>query len=254
MAPGFFLSVTCAEDLAFIREEEAAAAVAGTFVGDFRVRAQKAACEGWPIRDLGADHRSLVVSDVPALLISGERDPATPVADARRVARSLKRARHLVIADGGHGIDGMRGEDCYAGLVTAFIEAGTTEGLDTSCIARLRRPEFALTSVLSAGDDPEAVVTVTQADLERLPGSYANQEMGFAFKVELLEGQLRVSVTEGPPFPPFRLIPTSPTRFRVEGEGLAPGLMVGFQVTEGMATALIVAQPGMPEVVMPRTE
>ncbi len=254
IAPGFFLSVTCAEDLAFIREEEVAAAVAGTFVGDFRVRAQKAACEGWPTRDLGADHRSLVVSNVPALLISGERDPATPAAGAARVARTLKRARHLVIADGAHGIDGMLGEDCYAGLVTAFIEAGTAEGLDTSCLARLRRPEFALTSVLTAGDDPEAVVTVTQADLERLPGSYANQEMGFTFKVELLEGQLRVSVTQGPPFPPFLLIPTSPTRFRAEGEGLAPGLMVGFQVTDGKATALIVAQSGMPEVVMTRTE
>jgi pimeloyl-ACP methyl ester carboxylesterase len=254
MAQGFFLSVTCAEDLAFIREEEAAAAVAGTFVGDFRVRAQKAACEGWPTRDLGADHRSLLVSDVPALLISGERDPATPAADARRVARSLKRARHLVIADGGHGIDGMRGEDCYAGLVTAFIEAGTTEGLDTSCIARLRRPEFALTSVLSPGAPEAEEVTVTRAGLERLPGIYANQDMGLTVRVELQESQLRVSITAGPPFPPFRLIPVSPTRFRAEGEGLAPGLMVGFQMTEGKATAFILAQPGMPEAVLPRTE
>ncbi|HKH45019.1 MAG TPA: hypothetical protein VKM72_10190 [Thermoanaerobaculia bacterium] len=35
---GLYLSVTCAEDVAFIREEEIPAAVAGTFLGDFRIR------------------------------------------------------------------------------------------------------------------------------------------------------------------------------------------------------------------------
>ncbi|HEV7784540.1 MAG TPA: alpha/beta fold hydrolase, partial [Thermoanaerobaculia bacterium] len=35
-AIGFYQSVTCAEDIAFIRDEEVAPAVAGTFLGDFR--------------------------------------------------------------------------------------------------------------------------------------------------------------------------------------------------------------------------
>jgi pimeloyl-ACP methyl ester carboxylesterase len=249
LADGFYQSVTCAEDLAFIRDEEIAPAVAGTFLGDFRVRAQKAACEGWPIRDLGPDVHAPVISDVPALLISGERDPATPASEAARVARTFERSRHLVIADGAHSMDGMQGADCLLRLITRFIEAGSVEGLDTSCIAGIRRPEFALRSVLTSAD-PE--MPVNQADLERLPGSYANQEMGLTLKVDLGEGQLHVSVTQGPPFPPFLLIPSSPTRFRVQGEGLAPGLTVAFQVAEGKATALIMAQPGVPEVVLQR--
>jgi pimeloyl-ACP methyl ester carboxylesterase len=248
-ADGFYQSVTCAEDLPFIRDEEIAPAVAGTFLGDFRVRAQKAACEGWPVRDLGPDVHTPVVSDVPALLVSGERDPATPASEAARVAHALRRSRHLIIADGAHNMDGMEGGDCLLRLITRFIEAGAAEGLDTSCIAGMRRPEFALRSVLTSVD-PETAVT--QADLERFPGSYANQEMGLTFKVDLRESQLHVSVTQGPPFPPFLLIPSSSTRFRVEGEGLAPGLVVAFQVTEGKATALIVAQPGVPEVVLQR--
>jgi pimeloyl-ACP methyl ester carboxylesterase len=155
-AIGFLLSVTCAEDLAFIRDEEITAAMAGTFLGDVRAHTHKAACEAWPIRDLGEDLRSPVVSGVPALLISGERDPSTPAAGAARVARTLKRSRHLIIADGAHSLDGMQGADCIPRLIAAFIEAGTAEGLDTSCIAHLRRPEFALSSGTS-----EAEVTVT---------------------------------------------------------------------------------------------
>jgi hypothetical protein len=76
--------------------------------------------------------------------------------------------------------------------------------------------------------------------------------MGFEFKIDLVESRLRLSFVEGPPFPPTLLIPTSPTRFRVEGEGLAPGLALDFQVTEGKATALTILQPGKPEVVMTR--
>ncbi|HKI03401.1 MAG TPA: hypothetical protein VKK31_15585 [Thermoanaerobaculia bacterium] len=102
------------------------------------------------------------------------------------------------------------------------------------------------------GTAAEPEVAVAKADLERLPGSYANGEMGFAFKVDLQEGRVRLTITQGPPFPPALLIPTSPTHFRWEGEGLAPGLAVSFQVTGSKATSLTVIQPGKPEVVMKR--
>src|SRR6185369_1270667 len=252
-AEGFYQSVTCAEDVRFIRDEEVAPAVAGTFLGDFRIRRQKAACEGWPARDLGANLLSPVLPDVPALLISGERDPATPAAGAERVARALKRSRHLVIADGAHGTEGMTGDSCLFRMIEAFIEAGATERLDTSCVAGIRRPEFVL-KLNSTEVKIEPEVTVAKADLERLPGSYAAEEMGLSVKVELVEGRLRLTVIEGPPFPPSLLIPTSSTRFRWEGEGMAPGLSVAFQVTGGKATALNVVQPGKPELVMKRSE
>lgn len=232
LAEGLFQSVSCAEEVALIRGGEIAPAVAGTFLGDFRVRRQKAACEGWPVRDLGPDLRAPVVSDVPALLISGERDPATPPSYAERAARTLKRARRVVVPDGSHYLDGMQGGGCVEGLVAAFIEAGTAEGLDTSCVARMRRPDFDLPAV-----------KVARADLERLPGSYLNEEMGLALEVVLQGDGLRVSVLKGTPFPSARLVPTSPTRFRWEGDGMAPGLALVFQVADGKATALSVVQP-----------
>jgi len=249
---GFYQSVTCAENIAFIRDAMVAPAVAGTFLGDFRVRRQKAACEGWPIRRLGPAFRAPVISNVPSLLISGERDPATPAAEGERVARTLKRARRVVVADGAHDTEGMKGNGCLLRMIDAFIVAGASEGLDSSCVAGMRRPEFVLRLNSSKVKiDPE--VTVARADLERLPGSYAAEEMGLAVKVELLKSQLRISVTQGPPFPPSFLIPTSPLRFRWEGKGTAPGLNVMFQVVGGKAIALTVIQPGKPELVMKRS-
>jgi len=242
MADGFYQSVTCAEDVAFIREDDIAPAVAGTFLGDFRVRLQKAACEGWPTRDLGKDIQAPVVSDVPALLISGERDPATPKENAAEVVRTLKRGRHLIIADGAHSTDGMHGNDCLSGLFAAFIEAGAAEKLDVSCIAGMRRPDFAL----SLGD---LEVTLPRADLERLAGSYADKESGLAAKVDLLGDRVRVSLSEG-----FQvlLVPIAPNRFRLEGMG--PEQIVTFRLTGGRATALVLSQPGRPDLVMPRAE
>jgi pimeloyl-ACP methyl ester carboxylesterase len=243
IAQGLYQSVTCAEDVAFLRDEEIAPAVTGTFLGDFRIRRQKAACEGWPARDLGPDLHTPVVSDVPALLLSGERDPATPAANGERAVRSLKRGRHVVVADGAHSTNGMQGADCLSGLTAAFIEAGTADGLDTSCVARMRRPEFEL---------PE--VTVARAGLAGLQGTYQKKEMGLAIKVDLREDHLLLTILQGPPFAPALLAPTSPTRFRWEGEGLAPGLAIAFEVTEGKATALNIVQPGKPLVVVKRSE
>lgn len=239
---GFYQSVTCAEDVAFIREEEIGPAVAGTFLGDFRVRLQKAACEGWPTRDLGPETRKPVVSDVPALLISGERDPATPAENGETVVRTLKRGRHFVIADGGHSSQGMSGGDCISNRIAAFIEAGSAEGLDTSCIAQMRRPDF----FLSFGD-PE--VTVSRADLERLVGSYADKETGLVAKMDLVGSRLRITFSDG-----FQLllIPTSPTRFRFEG--MAPGRTLTFQMAGGKATAVTQSGPGEPDLVLKRSE
>lgn len=241
-AEGFFQSVTCSEDVAFIRDEEIAAAVAGTFLGDFRVRRQKDACAGWPTRDLGADFHSPVVSDVPVLLISGERDPATPASNAEQVARTLKRSRRVVVADAAHGVDGMEGEDCEPSLIVAFIESGAAEGLDTSCIARIRRPDF----VLSFGD-PE--VKVARIDLERLAGSYVGRNSRPTARVDIIAGRVRFGIGQGPR---YLLIPTSPTRFRVEG--LPPGHKLTFQVTGRRATGLILSQPGRPDLEMKRSE
>jgi hypothetical protein len=239
-ADGFYQSVTCAEDVAFIRDEEVAAAVAGTMLGDFRIRQQKAACEGWPTRDLGPEILKPVVSDVPALLISGERDPVTPRSNGEKVVRTLKNGLHLIIADAGHSTQGMGGNDCLDRVMDSFIAAGTIQGLDTSCVARMRRPDF----LLSPGD-PE--VKLTRADLERLAGTYEDAASGQIAKASVVGNRLRVTLDGTPAL----LVATSPTRFRIEG--FSPEMAVVFQLAGGRAIGMTMIRPGAPDVEMKRS-
>ena len=143
-ADGSFLAITCAEDVSFIREAEIPAAVSGTFLGDFRIRRQQAACRQWSAARLGPEFQAPTVVDAPTLLISGERDPVTPPSHSEKVLRHLRRGLHVTIPDGSHDDTGMKNVECEEELAVKFIEAGTTEGLDTSCVAKMERPAFQL--------------------------------------------------------------------------------------------------------------
>ena len=45
---GMYLSVTCAEDLPWIKPGEGERMAANTFLGDYRLRQQREACALWP--------------------------------------------------------------------------------------------------------------------------------------------------------------------------------------------------------------
>ncbi|HJR58611.1 MAG TPA: alpha/beta fold hydrolase [Vicinamibacterales bacterium] len=134
IAHGFFMSSTCAEDVRFISEEDIRTATEGTFLGDYRVRRQQAACRIWP-RGEGVDEafQQPVKANVPVLVISGEVDVATPMAEAERVTRELPNAKHIVFPNQGHG---FANPACASNLIVQFIAAASSERLDTSCVAR----------------------------------------------------------------------------------------------------------------------
>src|SRR5258707_7796397 len=71
---GLFLSITCSEDVAFVREQDVAAETQGTFLGDYRLRQQQAACKQWPTAVLPTDYRAPIESAVPTLFVSGGAD------------------------------------------------------------------------------------------------------------------------------------------------------------------------------------
>jgi len=134
---GVFFSITCAEDVRFIREADIAPAVSGTYLGDFRVREQQAACADWPKADLPAGYREPVRSSVPTLFVSGDLDPATPNAFADHVAAGFTRHADLLLRGQGHS----GWSDCAARVYQAFVRSGSVEGLDTTC-APTPRPGF----------------------------------------------------------------------------------------------------------------
>ena len=140
LAGGMFLSSTCAEDVRFIDEDDIRRATDGTFLADYRVRRQQAACRIWPNGSgIDADFQQPLTIDVPVLILSGDTDVATPPADAERVARALPNVRHIVFPNQGHG---FASPACAAGLIAAFIVAGSSESLDAACVDATRRPPF----------------------------------------------------------------------------------------------------------------
>ncbi|HXT22608.1 MAG TPA: alpha/beta hydrolase, partial [Thermoanaerobaculia bacterium] len=225
MSDGFFLSVTCSEDVPFIGEAEVATAASGTFLDDFRIRAQQAACREWNVPRAPAEEVAPVAGPFPALLVSGERDPVTPARWGEEVARTLPNAVHVVVPDGGHGFEGMRGADCIDKLFDELVERGTARGLDTSCVAKIARQDFATAL-------PPKEVTLTAAQRERLLGRYVGDD-GMAVTVDVAGERLRLSI-DGEES--FLLVARSPTSFGVGG--LPPSYAVEVDESGGKVVAL----------------
>ncbi|HEX7843195.1 MAG TPA: alpha/beta hydrolase, partial [Kofleriaceae bacterium] len=142
LAYGMHLSVTCAEDVPFMTRSAIEAAIAGTYLRDYRVAMQLAACKEWRRGAIPADFHQPVTSEVPVLLISGTYDPVTPPRWAEQVAAHLPHAVHVVVPDGHHGPDGLAHAECFSGLAAKFFERGTAEGLDPACVATMTHPPF----------------------------------------------------------------------------------------------------------------
>jgi pimeloyl-ACP methyl ester carboxylesterase len=143
---GLYLSVTCAEDVAFVDREEAERLAAGTFLGDFRLRQQIAACAEWPPVHLPAAFLEPIRSATPVLILAGENDPATPLAWAEQVARTLPGSRILAVPGGAHSFTGLEGIECTNQVAADFLTRGSAEKLDLeTCRKAIRRPPFLLT-------------------------------------------------------------------------------------------------------------
>jgi pimeloyl-ACP methyl ester carboxylesterase len=136
---GLLLSVTCPEDVARIRSEEVASAVAGTFIGGYRVRGQMAACAVWPRAKIPEDYFASFRSNVPTLLISGNLDPVTPPQWGVETRKTLPNSLHVIVP-GAH----VSSNACLDGLGRRMFETGRLKDLDASCVAEIHNPSFVL--------------------------------------------------------------------------------------------------------------
>ena len=148
MSIGMQLSVLCSEDASRVTLDELSRETATTVFGSHLVGSQLDACAMWPKRTLDAAYYSPIVSDVPTLVLSGELDPVTPPGWGEAVVKHLSRGRHIAVPATGHGVVTT---PCGNRLVNDFIEDGTVDGLDTDCVASVRRPPFFISP---AGPDP----------------------------------------------------------------------------------------------------
>ena len=142
IADGMYLSVTCAEDVPFIDQEEAERMNAGNPFGNYRVFQQTRACGMWPRARIPDNFRDPVSSNVPVLIFSGNMDPVTPPQRGEEAARYLPNSRHVIVPQAGHGVDGLTDPGCVDRLIREFMATGDAKKLDVSCVDRMAPPPF----------------------------------------------------------------------------------------------------------------
>jgi pimeloyl-ACP methyl ester carboxylesterase len=128
---GLHLSMLCTEDIAATTDGQVSTLTAGTLLGSELIDRYRAACDSWPVGAIPAGFHDPVASSAPMLLISGERDPATPASWGEDVAALLSNSRHIVVPMGGHGVYGP----CTLAAERKLVEDGSVEGLNTTCPA-----------------------------------------------------------------------------------------------------------------------
>jgi len=146
IADGMYLSVTCAEDVPFIDQVEAAKLNEGNPFGNYRVMQQSRACDLWPQGKIPTGYHDSVSSNVPVLIFSGNLDPVTPPQRGEEVAKYLPNSRHVIIPQGGHGLEGLSDAGCVDRIIVEFMDKGSAKDLDTSCVERMTAPPFITSS------------------------------------------------------------------------------------------------------------
>ena len=98
-------------------------------------------CATWPRGDVPPAFYSIPPSAAPVLVLSGGLDPATPPRHGERVVRALgPSARHVVVANAGHGVLAI---GCMRDVVYRFIDATSDRdalAVDAGCVANVPRP------------------------------------------------------------------------------------------------------------------
>jgi pimeloyl-ACP methyl ester carboxylesterase len=138
---GLFFAITCNDDIAFIREEDIVRETSGTFLGDYRVRQQQAACRYFPKVAAPTD-RTPPKSSVPTLFVSGANDAATPLWFTQRVAANFSERAEVVVVGHGH----TEWNDCIAGLWSQLLRDGSVRNVRGKTCEAVPRPPFKTTS------------------------------------------------------------------------------------------------------------
>jgi len=138
LATGMHLSVVCAEDVPRLGANNDRP---GADFGVEFARFYERLCSAWPRGEVPAAFYSVVTAPAPVLALSGGIDPATPPRHGERVVGALgPMARHVVVANAGHGVLGI---GCVRDVVFRFIDASEDRdalAVDAGCAAGVPRP------------------------------------------------------------------------------------------------------------------
>ena len=138
IATGMHYSVVCSEDIPFVGAVDRAR-LAATYMGTEMIDTLQRVCASWPRGPVDADFREPLSTAVPVLLLSGADDPVTPPSYGEAALRGLADARHVVLADAGHG---QLGAPCMDKVLRDFIDTAQPSKLDLKCLDKRSTAPF----------------------------------------------------------------------------------------------------------------
>ena len=115
-----FLAVECVDQSALVTRDDYIQAVQRFPLLEKYTRSiwDFALCADWPVHAT-AKMKTSIPSEIPALLLSGEYDPVTPVEWAERVEAKFNNSRWYVFPGIGHGV--LASDACAIDVMMAFI-------------------------------------------------------------------------------------------------------------------------------------
>lgn len=134
---GMYLSVVCAEDVSRITPEQSADNGKETVFGAALVARAKEWCQRWRVGTVPESYFAPVRTEHFTLVLSGERDPATPPRWGTLVADRLPSSRHLVVAGASHGVTPV---GCVPKIIGEFLTSSAPLTVDASCVQRIAAP------------------------------------------------------------------------------------------------------------------
>jgi pimeloyl-ACP methyl ester carboxylesterase len=135
---GMHFAVVCAEDYPRLSTTSLAP---GVDFGEAFADVYRQVCASWPRGEVPAAFYAVGPAASPVLLLSGGLDPVTPPRHGERMAQALgARARHVVVAQAGHGVMSLA---CLREGVARFISSQDDSealALDLACANTVPRP------------------------------------------------------------------------------------------------------------------
>ncbi len=138
---GMYWSVYCAEDGDFDPQKLDFSTVRPEIAKDqlASMRGTWELCQNWGVPDLGSRADAPPLSDIPALVMSGQFDPITPAPNGQLAAQSLSHSTLVTFPGNGHGA--LYSSECANRIFVDFLDNPQAK-LDLSCVDQLPPVDF----------------------------------------------------------------------------------------------------------------
>lgn len=140
MAMGMHAAVVCGEDwprlTPALRQQ-----AEQSLMGKEMLESLDESCPIWHVPAVGKAFSQPISSDIPTLLLSGEKDPATPPKWAEMAMQQMTNARHLISPYATHNV---AAQSCAGDLIAKLVETDDVNALDGECLNKDVRRGFYL--------------------------------------------------------------------------------------------------------------